>query len=135
MSDPSNAVQKAIYQALNNVITINGSPGVQVRVYDRVPTDAAYPYVTIDSQFVAPADFLNSRKDERFVYLNIWSQYKGQKEVLEIYGEIERLLHQKRLPLDTGTMVRAYVRTANTQREPDNETFMGRVTVRVIATH
>ncbi len=135
MSDPSNAVQKAIYQALNNVITINGSPGTLVPVYDQVPASPTYPYVTIDAQIASATDFLSSRKDDRFVYLNVWSTYKGSKEVWDIIAEIDRLLHQRRLPLETGTMVRASVIRKGSSREPGNETRMGRVTVKVITQH
>lgn len=145
MADPSLAVQGAIYTALggSSGFTINGSPGTTVKVYDKVPAGAAYPYVTLDSQFVNDADFLASRMDERFLYLNVWSAPNsnqntsnvGQKEVLEIMAEIDARLHNKRLSLATGTMVICRVKRKRTSREPDNETFMGQVTLRILTQH
>lgn len=136
MADPSNAVQAALFAALNGNIVINGSPGTAVPVYDVPPQgSAAYPYVTIDSQFTNDADFLASRMDERTVYLNVWSRYPGQKEVNDIMAEIDRLLHTKRLTLSTGTMIICRVKRKRTAREPDNRTFMGQVTLRILTQH
>lgn len=137
MADPSLAVHGAIYTALGGAagLTINGSPGTTVKVWDRVPPGSAKPYVTIDSQFANDADFLSSRMDERTVYLNVWSIYKGQKEVLDIMAEIDRLLHNQRLSMSVGTMIICRVKRKRTSREPDNETFMGQVTLRILTQH
>lgn len=137
MADPSLAVQGAIYSALggSSGFTINGSPGTTVKVYDKVQQGAAYPYVTLDSQFVNDADFLSSRMDERFFYLNVWSTYGGQAQVWQIMAEIDARLHNKRLSLATGTMVICRVKRKRTSREPDNETFMGQVTLRILTQH
>lgn len=137
MADPSLAVQGAIYAALGGAsgFTIGGSPGTTVKVYDKVPQGAAYPYVTLDSQFVNDADFLASRMDERFFYLNVWSTYSGQAQVLQIMAEIDARLHNKRLSLATGTMVICRVKRKRTNREPDGETFMSQVTLRILTQH
>lgn len=129
MADPGWATQQAIYAAL----TADSPPAFTV--YDAVPQDAAYPYVVISSQQQTPDDPLASRRDERTVYLSVWSTYKGQKEVLEMMADIDRLLHQRRFAMSSGRMVRAYVTRKLTQREPDNATYMGQVTVRVITEH
>lgn len=125
MSSVALAVQKAIKDALASALS-----GVAA-VYDYVPQGAAYPYVTIDRMDAVTDDFLASRKDERFVYLNVWSQYRGQKEVLEILSEMESALHQQRLFLQAGRSIACDVIRQNTRREPDNLTFMGNMTVRV----
>jgi orotate phosphoribosyltransferase len=78
---------------------------------------------------------LNSRKDERMVYLSIWSQYRGQKEVVEIMADIDDALHRKALTLESGTMVQSFVQNKHTSREPDNLTFQGSVKLRIITQH
>lgn len=127
MSEPSVAVQTAIYTALQGLSAAD--------VYDAVPQGAAYPYVVIDSTLIMADDPLASRRDERIIYLSVWSQYRGQKEVLEIMAEIDALLHQQSLSLSTGRMVRSYVKDKITNRDADNLTFQGRVTLRVITEH
>lgn len=135
MTDPTIAVQAAIFTALNGNVIIDGSPGRNVPVYDYVPAGAAKPYITTDSQFTTNADFLGSRKDERLVYLNVWSEYKGRAEVAEIMAAIDAILHRARLPMTTGTMVRCFVIRKRDSRDQDGETFMGQVTLRVITQH
>ncbi len=127
MTAPSLALHKAILDALRVALA--------VPVYDDVPQGAAYPYVVISSQVARPNDPLSSRRDESFVYLNVWSRYSGQREVLDIMALIDGALHQQRLPMESGRMVRLYVIRRLPQREPDNETFMGTVTVRALTEH
>ena len=127
MTDPGWALQKAVYGAL--------SAALSVPVYDDVPEGAAYPYVTLSSQAARPDDPLDSRRDERFVYLTVWSSYRGQREVLEIMGQIDGALHRARPALETGRTVRAYVVRKVTSRDLPDGTYSGNVTVRVIVEH
>lgn len=131
MAEPSAAVQKAIYQALTA-----GSPSpLSCPVYDHVPQDAAFPYVSIDAQQVNEADYLASRMDERFIYLTVWSRYRGQKEVLGILANMDTALHRKRLALDTGTMVICHVARKATMKDADGVTYQGSMTLRILTEH
>jgi len=132
MSDPSWAVQKAIFAALNGNVTWGGNA---VPVYDNVPQDSAYPYICFDEQLSVEADYLASRKDERSFYVSVWSNQPGKKQVLEIMGSIDALLHRKRLTLDVGNMVTCIVTRKMTQRDIDNITYQGLLTLRIITTH
>lgn len=123
------AVQKSIYEALSTALS-----GV-ANVYDAVPQNTAYPYVVIDSQESVPNEPFTSRRDERFVYLSVWSQYRGQKEVLDILSLIDSALHRKKLPIDTGRIAIVYVKNRRTMREPDNLTFQGAATIQLITEH
>lgn len=127
MSDPSIPVQKALNDRLKEL--------TNAEVYDAVPQNAAYPYVVIDDTTILPDDPLAKRRDERIVYLSVWSKYRGQKEVLSILAQIDQLLHRQRLPMDTGRMVQCFVIGKLTRREPDNLTFQGRATLRIITEH
>lgn len=127
MTDPGWALQKAFYAAL--------TASLSVPVYDEPPQGAAYPYVTLNSQAARPDDPLDSRRDERLVYLTVWSSYRGQREVLEIMGALDAVLHRARLPLETGRMIRAYVVRKITSRDLPDGTYSGSVTVRVLVEH
>lgn len=122
-------VQESLYEALSTALT-----GVAA-VYDAVPQKATYPYVVIDSQEIMPNEPFTSRRDERYVYLSVWSQYRGQKEVLNILSLIDSALHRKQLPIDTGRIVIVYVENKRTMREPDNLTFQGAAKIRLITEH
>lgn len=113
------AFQKALYQTLDSALT--------VPIYDYVPDNATYPYVVINNTEFPEMDYLSERKLEVFNYLFIFSDYKGQKEVLEIMEDIYTALHNKQLAMDEGRMVKMYVTERMTNRDMDGLTFTGRV--------
>lgn len=128
MSDNNVAFQTAIYTALNTAL---GSSPV-VPVYDFVPQGTAYPYVTIDFQDDSNADFLSARKSRKIMYFAVWSDYRGQKEVLEIMSRIDTALHQKELVLSSGRIAQMRVLSKRTNREPDGLTYMGQLRLEVL---
>lgn len=133
MADPGIAFQAALIQRLQNALFGLGSPAIAV--YDRVPQETAYPYVTLSAQQAVAADALCEEKTERFYYLSVWSTYAGQKEVLTILGEIRALLHNVRLSPSQGRWVWSRVTRSECVAEPDGETYQGRLTLRVLAEH
>lgn len=124
MSDPSIAFQTAIYTELNT--------NLSVPIYDSVPQDASYPYVTIDFQDSSNADYLSNRKEEKIMYFAVWSDYRGQKEVLEIMAELDSLLDEKRFTLTTGRIAQMRVLSKRTNREADGVTYMGQLRLQVL---
>jgi hypothetical protein len=124
MSDPSIAFQTAIYTELDAQLS--------VPVYDSVPQSATYPYVTIDYQDSSRANWLSDRKDEKTMYFSVWSDYRGQKEVLQIMGEMDALLHNQRFTLSTGRIAKMQVLSKRTNRESDGVTFMGQLRLQVL---
>ena len=119
MSDT--AFKTALYVALDAALA--------VPVYDHVPQGSAMPYVVIDGMASDNAEFLNARKDEITALLSVWSTYSGQNEVLGIMAEIDTALHGNRLTLTSGRLASLRVVSRETSREPDGETYMGRVTI------
>lgn len=112
------ALQKAIFSALADI---------SAPVFDKVPQDQEYPYVTYVSADTADADFLVERMDEVSVTLQAWSRAGGQQEVQEIMAEIVERLDRKKLPLDSGNLINLRVTRTRTAREDDTETYMGQV--------
>ena len=124
MSDPSVAFQTAVYAELN--------ANLSVPIYDSVHQAATYPYVTIDFQDSSNANFLAGRKDEKIMYFAVWSDYRGQKEVLEIMSELDTLLDEKRFTLTTGRIAQMRVLSKRTNREADGVTYMGQLRLQVL---
>lgn len=117
------ALHKALFGALRDALS--------VPVYDAVPQGTPYPYVTVDTSIAQNADLLVERYDERFFFINVWSEHRGQEQVLAIMGEIDAALHNKRFTLDSGSIISMSIDRAFTRRDADNVTFQGQVTVRV----
>jgi len=127
MADPTLPLQSALLTALNAALSCS--------VYDAVPQGAAYPYVTIDYSVSTNDDLLGGyRKDYRYYYLSIWSRAYGSAEVCSIMASIDAL-NETPLTLSSGDMVSLRVERKRTSREPDNLTFMGQITLRIITTH
>lgn len=125
MSDPSLALQAALYQRL--------SAELSCPVYDAVPLEAAYPYVVLDAEAVTNASPISGRKREhRYLYLSVWSNYAGQAEVKRINAEIGAALDGRPLELLAGRAVSVRVERMSAGRELDGVTYQGTVTVRVI---
>ena len=92
MSDPAISLQAALYHRLSSELT--------TPVYDAVPMGAPYPYITIDNEQVTNTSPISGRKRaQRFIYLSVWSDYKGQSEVKRINSEIEAALDERPLVL------------------------------------
>lgn len=127
MSDTGLAVHGAIYTALTGALS--------AAVYDSTPDDAVMPYVVMDSQMAMPDDPLASRRDEVMLYLTVWTKYRGQAQALGIINTIYDTLHQARLTMTTGRMVRAYVVRRMTEPDLSAEIHKGKATVRAIVEH
>lgn len=128
MADPGLALHKELLAQLRD--------GCSCAVYDALPTTgAAYPYVTLDTEVANNFDFLNTRKQERFHFLTVWSERRGQEELKRIFGEIDTALAGARLQLDTGSVVSVLVDGTSTRRDADNVTFQGTVILRIVTEH
>ncbi|WP_219061420.1 DUF3168 domain-containing protein [Pseudomonas sp. UMAB-08] len=128
MSDPSLALQAALFQKLSASLT--------VPVFDAVPMGTAYPYVTLDYEVSDNASPISGKKREnRLFYLSVWSDYQGQAEVKRINSEIASALDEIALPLSAGRAVSVRVLRTSTNREPDGVTYMGSVTLQIITQH
>lgn len=133
MTDPTLAVQKAVYDTLKAALD-TVSPSV-ARVYDHVPQNGVFPYVVLEEQEVLDYDYLNERKDERFFYISIWSRYRGQKEIWQIIQSIDSVLHNVRLTLDTGRMVICRISRKRTNKDADGVTYTAQITLRIYTEH
>lgn len=128
MSDPGWPLQQALFARLTDELS--------VPVFDAVPMDTPYPYVTIDSeQLVNSSPISGRRRETRLLYLSVWSDYQGQAEVKQILGEMSSALDERPLAIDTGRVVSVRVQNARSNREPDGRTYQGSMTVRIITTH
>jgi hypothetical protein len=127
MSEPTLALRSSMLTAIDAIVSCE--------VYDAVPQGAAYPYVTFDYQTIDNEDYLGGfRVERRFVYLGVWSRTTGAEEVLSIMSQLDALNEQP-LTLSTGDMVSLRVERKRTIREPDNLTYQGQITLRIITTH
>jgi len=128
VADPSLALQLALFERL--------SAALSVPVYDAVPDNTPYPYVTLDYEDVTNSTPVSGRqRDTRLWYLSVWSDYAGQAQVKEINAAIRAALDLHQLKLSTGTADPVRVLRTEANREPDGRTYTGSVTLRIITQH
>lgn len=128
MPDPSVALQEAMFARLE--------AEVSCPVYDGAPMDSDMPYVSFDREIstnISP--IAGKKRQQRLIYLSVWSDAHGQAEVKRILGEVIAALDERRLPLAIGRAVSVRVEQADAQRDADGVTYQGSMTVRVITTH
>ncbi|MDB1113681.1 DUF3168 domain-containing protein [Pseudomonas extremaustralis] len=128
MPDPSVSLQEALFARL--------TAEVSCPIYDGAPMDTDMPYVSIDREVSTNTTPIAGRKrEQRLIYLSVWSDAHGQAEVKRILGEVVTALDERRLPLTVGRAVSVRVEQADAQRDADGVTYQGSITVRVITTH
>lgn len=128
MPDPSVALQEAMLARLE--------AEVSCPVYDGAPMDSDMPYVSFDREISTNISPIAGRKrQQRLIYLSVWSDAHGQAEVKRILGEVVAALDERRLPLEVGRAVSVRVEQADAQRDADGVTYQGSLTVRIITTH
>lgn len=119
-------------QALFSAISTAVAP---MAVYDKVPPGAALPYVTISGTEAVPDNYVAGLRSDLFVYLTVWSGYHGAKEVLETLDKL-RGLHGARPVLAGGAVaLSTWVIRENCERDADEITYQGNMTLRVLIEH
>ncbi|MDM7975238.1 MULTISPECIES: DUF3168 domain-containing protein [Thalassospira] len=117
-------LQKAIVTLLDGVLSCP--------VYDDVPDDAQYPYVVVDADLVSNSRALDQYRETVMVYLSIWSDYAGRKEVKQIADTIRTATENTRPAMDSGVCENLRFERVTTSKDVDGTTYTGRVTLRAI---
>lgn len=118
-----NALQAAIYTALS---------GGDYAVYDHVPQETAYPYITFTQHEVVEEDLMSDRLERHFVYISCWSDYRGSRQVNSMLEWIVQQLHRQKLTLSTGSLCELWVSRRRATPDIDGQTYQGNATVTAI---
>lgn len=118
MSDPSYELQDALHDALQN----NIGPEVGPRIYDNVPTNATFPYVTIGDGQVLPDKASCIDGTEHFPQIDVWSRAVGYPEAKTIANNILAVLDDKPPPMDGYVAVIFELESIQYLRDPDGLT-------------
>lgn len=121
----SRAAQKALFDALNGVIS--------APVYDGVPSAAAFPYVEFGASDFVPdnVDCITGRVET--IQIDVWSRNQGKKHPTKvIVDEIYNVLHEQTLTMDDPyACATCDVVLARVMDDPDGITTHGVVQVSV----
>lgn len=127
------AVQKAMDAVLLPVLTALDPP---VPLYDGMPDGVAFPFVAFSRSLSTRDNLLAENMTRVQVTFTVFSEFRGQEEVLTILGVIEDALDNAELALETGTAVRCDVeRPGDTTLDADGKTYMGSAIYSVLVAH
>lgn len=93
-------LQRAIVATLRAASPVAGFVGA--RVFDRVPADAAYPFVHIGETQAIEDDTDCGGSVEIFVTLHVWSNAVGAVQARQVASAVRAALHRQALTLQGG---------------------------------
>ena len=131
MSTAATALRAAIHDALaadGALTTLLGGP----RVYDEVPRDAAFPYVTLGEARIADWSTGTEAGLEHQLTLHAWSRQGGHREAHEIAGALLQALDDAPLALAGHQLVNLRFALADIRREADGRTYHALVRFRAV---
>lgn len=120
MSDASLELQGAIVAALKSSPAVAALVGP--RVFDRVPSDAAFPYILLGPDQVLSDGAECIDAVEISLQVDAWSRAVGFPEVKQIAGAVRTALHQADLALPAAALLSLEHRQTRTIRDPDGIT-------------
>lgn len=125
------ALQRAVFALLKGNAGLVAALGGE-RIYDDVPRDAAFPYVTFGQTQVRDWSTGSETANEHLFSLHVWSREAGRREVHDILGHLVAALHDQALTLEGFRLVNLRHEFSETRREADGETFRGLARYRAV---
>ena len=130
--DGSWPLQQAIYSALIVDGAVKSLVGDPARLFDDVPPDTVFPYVTLGEISTSDWSTSTERAFEHRVTLHAWSRYGGRKEVKDVMAAINDALHDASLSLTGHRLIDIFFQASDVFRDPDGETYHGVMRYRAI---
>ena len=131
MASASAALRAAIHDALSAdgaLLALLGGP----KIYDEVPSAAAFPYVTLGEARVSDFSTGTEPGEEHQVTLHAWSRQGGQREAHLISGALLQALDDAPLTLSAHRLVNLRFAVADVRREADGRTYHALVRFRAM---
>ena len=131
MPTAATALRAAIHDTLVADGALNALLG-GAKVYDEVPREAAFPYVTLGEARMADASTASEAGLEHQLTLHVWSRQGGHREAHEIAGALLQALDDAPLALEGYDLVNLRFALADIRREPDGRTYHALVRFRAL---
>ncbi len=84
---------------LHNALIARIESDTAYTIYDDNPQDVPYPYIAMGEMIAGDWSAKGEPGQEVFATLHLWSQYKGKKEILEIYDGVLQAITRAKLDL------------------------------------
>jgi|TARA_R110001583_G_scaffold49594_2_gene155291 hypothetical protein len=122
-------LQSAIFSLLSGDSNLDSLVGNN-KIFDSIaPQDTAYPYVIIGLETIRDVGTKTLDGNIYNVDIDVWSQYRGQKEIKEIMERIYNLLNNATISVSGASSIMSYVVNTVTLTEVDGITRHGIVNI------
>lgn len=118
------AVQAALHAALEADAPLMGTV---TGVFDFVPPQTAFPYVTLGEMRVTDVSTVECTLRQVEPVLHVYSRSKGRREVSDIMEKLHARLHNGALPIAGYTLVSLRFAGSDIVQERDGNTYHGRM--------
>ena len=123
------ALQKAIYETLTADSTLMA---LVEGIYDRVPQDCAFPYISIGEAKIADWSTKTTTGTEQLISLYVCSREGGRKQAATIMERIHTLLHNASPAVDGQALISLRFVGSSIELESDGWTYRGMVQLRAL---
>ncbi|WKL57718.1 DUF3168 domain-containing protein [Asticcacaulis sp. ZE23SCel15] len=130
--NPLNALQQALITHLRTQDSLKLWLGNAVRVYDQLPEEIIYPYVTLDRVEARPLAGNGDEITEQIVTLSCVSRFYGTEEAKAVAAELRVILDSAQLTLEGNRLANLRVSYVDVFRGTDQRTIYGVVRVRAV---
>ncbi len=123
-------LQKLIFERLKAVPAITAFVGT--RVYDNVPPNTEFPYISFGSHDFVPDDADCIFSGEHTFILDVWSRKPGRVEAKQIVDEVRRALRLYEADMGLYGLVQMDIDFGDVIMDGDGLTAHGRVQLRAL---
>lgn len=92
------------------------------RVFDRIPSPATYPLLTIGNMQLLPESADGVDAAETVVTIHVWDQFKQADKSRKVGGAVVSALHEEELRTKNSGTQSVLLESANYLRDPDGVT-------------
>ena len=124
-------IQRAVYARLSSDGPLTALIGIG-RVYDDVPADASFPYLTLGDAAARDWSTGTSAGSEHAVTIEAWSRSAGRTEIKQMLASVEAALTGTPLTVAGYRPVLLRAESASTQIERDGITYRGTLRLRLL---
>lgn len=131
MSEAMFAVQDAVLEVLAASSAVQEHLGSPARIFDHVPPEATFPFLTLGEAVAVPFDTKDRSGMSQTITLHVWSRYRGRKQVKDVLKAVYDTLHQGTLSVAGQDFVDCRFEAAETMLDDDGLTYHGVARYRV----
>ncbi|MBN4046380.1 DUF3168 domain-containing protein [bacterium AH-315-P15] len=126
------ALRQALYTAITGDAGLQALIGNPPRLYDDVPADGAFPFVTFGDGVSQDWSTKDSLGAIHTITLHAWSRYEGHKEAQQILEALEAALQDATLTITGHTLVNIRFVSSQIIHDPDGATTHGVIRFRAV---